>query len=75
MNQKRIEEIKEDYMLGLTYKEIENIFKSWMSGNYKNMSMQQITNMTQLYYNLFKEVPKWKNRGKLRYLMEHNLKT
>ena len=59
----------------LTYKEIENIFKSWMSGNYKNMSMQQITNMTQLYYNLFKEVPKWKNRGKLRYLMEHNLKT
>ena len=46
-----------------------------MSGNYKNMSMQQITNMTQLYYNLFKEVPKWKNRGKLRYLMEHNLKT
>ena len=59
----------------LTYKEIENIFKSWMSGNYKNMSMQQITNMTQLYYNLFKEVPKWKNHGKLRYLMEHNLKT
>lgn len=59
----------------LTYKEIENIFKSWMSGNYKNMSMQQITNMTQLYYDLFKEVPKWKNHGKLRYLMEHNLKT
>lgn len=57
----------------LTYEEIENIFKSWMSGNYKNMSIQQITNMSQLYYNLFKEVPKWKNHGKLRYLMEHNL--
>ena len=59
----------------LKYEEIENIFKSWMSGNYKNMSRQQITNMSQLYYDLFKEVPKWKNHGKLRYLMEHNLKT
>lgn len=59
----------------LTYKEIENIFKSWMSGNYKNMSMQQISNMSQLYYDLFKEVPKWRNHGKLRYLMEHNLQT
>ena len=59
----------------LTYKEIENIFKSWMSGNYKNMSMQQITNMTQLFYDLFKEVPKWKNHGKLRYLMEQKLQT
>ena len=59
----------------LTYKEIENIFKGWMASNYKNMSMQQITNMSQLYYDLFKEVPKWKNHGKLRYLMEQNLKT
>ena len=58
----------------LTYKEIENIFKSWMAGNYKNMSQMQITNMTQLFYDLFKEVPKWKNHGKLRYLMEQNLK-
>ena len=58
----------------LTYKEIENIFKGWMAGNYKNMSMQQITNMSQLYYDLFKEVPKWKNHGKLRWLMEQNLK-
>lgn len=58
----------------LTYKEIENIFKGWMAANYKNMSMQQITNMSQLYYNLFKEVPTWKNHGKLRWLMEQNLK-
>ena len=55
--------------------DIENSFKSWMAGNYKKMSMQQISNMSQLYYDLFKEVPKWKNHGKLRYLMEHNLKT
>lgn len=59
----------------LTYNEIENIFKGWMASNYKNMSMQQISNMSQLYYDLFKEVPKWKNHGKLRYLMEQNLKT
>ena len=59
----------------LTYNEIENIFKGWMASNYKNMSMQQITNMSQLYYDLFKEVPGWKNHGKLRWLMEHNLKT
>lgn len=59
----------------LTYKEIEDIFKGWMACNYKNMSMQQITNMSQLYYDLFKGVPKWKNHGKLRWLMEHNLKT
>lgn len=58
----------------ITYKEIENIFKGWMASNYKNMSMQQITNMTQLYYDLFREVPKWKNHGKLRWMMEHNLK-
>lgn len=55
--------------------EIENIFKSWMSSNYKVMSRLQISNMTQLYYDLFKEVPRWKNHGKLHWLMEHNLKT
>ena len=59
----------------LTYNEIENIFKSWMAGNYKNMSMQQISNMSQLYYNLFGRKVTWKNHGKLHYLMEHNLKT
>ncbi len=59
----------------LTYNEIENIFKGWMAANYKNMSRQQITNMSQLYYDLFKEVPTWKNHGKLRYLMEQDLKT
>lgn len=55
--------------------EIENSFKSWIASNYKVMSMQQIENMSQLYYDLFKEVPKWKKHGKLHYLMEHNLKT
>lgn len=59
----------------LKYEEIENIFKSWIASNYKNMSMQQITNMSQLYYDLFRRKITWKNHGKLRYLMEHNLKT
>lgn len=59
----------------LTINEIENIFKSWISGNYKNMSIQQISNMSQLYYDLFRRKIKWKNRGKLRFLMEQNLKT
>ncbi len=59
----------------LKYEEIENIFKSWMTANYKNMSMKQIENMSQLYYDLFRRKVKWKNRGKLRFLMEQNLKT
>lgn len=59
----------------ITIEDIENIFKSWMSSNYKIMSKMQISNMTQLYYDLFKEVPKWKNHSKLHWLMEHNLKT
>lgn len=61
----------------LTYKEIENMFKSWMASNYKNMSRLQIKNMTQLYYNLFGEVPKWNKQGygKLRWLMKQSLKT
>ena len=58
----------------LSYEEIENIFKSWMACNYKNMSMQQIANMSQLYYDLFRRKVKWKEHGKLRYLMERHLK-
>lgn len=59
----------------LTYDEIENTFKSWMAGNYKNMSRLQISNISQLYYDLFKRRVTWKNHGKLHWLMEQNLKT
>lgn len=59
----------------LSYGEIENSFKSWMAGNYKNMSRLQISNMSQLYYDLFKRRVTWKNHGKLHWLMEQNLKT
>lgn len=59
----------------LTHEEIENIFKGWMASNYKNMSKQQISNMSQLYYNLFGRKVLWKKHGRLRYLMEAQLKT
>ena len=59
----------------ITYTDIENIFKSWMSSNYKIMSKMQISNMYQLYYDLFGRRVKWKNHSKLHWLMEQNLKT
>ena len=59
----------------ITYTDIENIFKSWMSSNYKVMSKMQISNMYQLYYDLFGRRVKWKNHSKLHWLMEQNLKT
>ena len=59
----------------IAYTDIENIFKSWMSSNYKIMSKMQISNMYQLYYDLFGRRVKWKNHSKLHWLMEHNLKT
>ena len=59
----------------ITMDDIENIVKSWMSSNYKIMSKMQISNMYQLYYDLFGRRVKWKNHSKLHWLMEHNLKT
>ena len=61
----------------ITYSEIENIFKSWMCGNYKRMSHRQIYNMYQLYINLFGRKIKWpkKNYSRLRYLTEHKSPT
>lgn len=59
----------------ITIEDIENIFKGWMSSNYTIMSKMQISNMYQLYYDLFGRRVKWKNHSKLHWLMEHNLKT
>ena len=57
----------------ITYEEIENIFKSWLGGNYKRMSHRQIYNMTQLYISLFGEIPTWKKgHSRLRWMMEHS---
>ena len=57
----------------ITYEEIENIFKSWLGGNYKRMSHRQIYNMTDLYIRLFRRRPRWqKGHSRLRWLMEHS---
>ena len=61
----------------ITYSEIENIFKSWLGGNYKRMSHRQIYNMTDLYIRLFRRQPKWRKKhgtthSRLRWLMEHS---
>ena len=61
----------------ITLDEIENIFKGWISGNYKRMSHRQIYNMYQLYISLFGRKPKWKKKrrtthARLRWLMEHS---
>ena len=61
----------------ITLDEIENIFRSWICGNYKRMSHRQIFNMYQLYISLFERKPKWpkKNYSRLRWLTEHSSTT
>ena len=56
----------------ITYTEVENIYKSWICGNYKRMSWRQIYNIHQLYINLFRRNVKWRKHSKLRWLMEHS---
>ncbi len=57
----------------ITYDEVENIFRSWLGGNYKRMSHRQIYNMSDLYIRLFRRKVKWrKGHSRLRWLMEHS---
>lgn len=54
----------------MTYEEIENSFKSWLGGNWRRMSRQQISNLSLLFYQLFERRPTWKKgHGRLRWLM------
>ena len=54
----------------MTYDDVENSFKSWLGGNWKHMSRQQISNMSLLYFELFGRRPTWKKgHGRLRWLM------
>ena len=54
----------------MQYADIENSFKSWIGANYKRMSHQQISNITDLYIRLFRRLPTWKKGyGRLRWLM------
>ena len=56
----------------MPYADIENAFRSWFGNFYRYMSMRQIANLSELYQDLFKEVPTWRNHSKLRWLMEHS---
>ena len=60
----------------ITLDEVENIYKSWICGNWRRMSHRQIFNMHKLYIELFRRTPKWqtkhrRTRSRLRWLMEH----
>ena len=56
----------------VTMEEIDGYFRSWLSGNYKYMSRDQIYKMNSLYVKLFGRSVTWKRRhGRLRWLMAH----
>lgn len=44
----------------VTYENIKQSYKSWMGKYAKVMSKKQTRNMKKLYYELFKEDPRWK---------------
>lgn len=46
----------------MEYGDIENAFKGWIGGNWKNMSHQQLYNMNSLYKDLFGRSISWKKR-------------
>ena len=55
--------------------EIDECFRSWLGGNYKNMSKMQIYGIIRLYYKLFERRLTWKRKhGRLRWLTEQALK-
>lgn len=59
----------------ITYKEIEDNFKSWLCSYWKTMSNQQLYNMNALYKSLFGKEVKWKKKNsRLHWLMNHKLK-
>lgn len=54
----------------IDYETIEGCFRSWLGGNWRMMSRQQIKNMSGLYRDLFGKELTWKNiPGRLRWLM------
>lgn len=56
----------------VTMEEIDGYFRSWLSGNYKYMSRDQIYKMNSLYVKLFGRSITWKKgHGRLRWLMAH----
>lgn len=54
----------------IDYVSIENAFKSWLGGNFRRMSRRQIYELSQIYKQLFRRLPKWrKGHSRLRWLM------
>lgn len=59
----------------MSQEDIDECFRSWLGGNYKNMSKMQIYGIIRLYYTLFERRPTWqKKHGRLRWLTEQALK-
>ena len=56
----------------MTYQDVEDAFKSWLTLNYKVMSQQQIRNLYTIYKELFGREIRWKN-SRLRYLTGQSL--
>ncbi len=60
----------------MDYATVEDSFKSWLGGNWKNMSHRQIYNMNSLYKELFGKEVKWKKgHSRLHWLMVHSCST
>ena len=56
----------------VTIEEIDGYFRSWLSGNYKYMSRDQIYDVNSLYVKLFGRSVTWKKgHGRLHWLMAH----
>ena len=54
----------------MSYEDVENAFKSWLGTHWKLMSMQQIANMADLYFQLYGRIPTWKKgHSRLHWLM------
>jgi hypothetical protein len=53
----------------MIYEEVENDWKSWISGHWKYMSNKQISNLGRLYFGLFGRRATWKKHGRLRWLL------
>ncbi len=60
----------------MTMDDIEGCFRSWLGGNWRVMSRQQIMNMSSLYRELFGKDVTWKKiPGRLRWLMAQQSRT
>lgn len=56
----------------LTDEAIDDAFRSWLGSFFHYLTHGQITDLSRLYYKLFRRIPEWKKRhSKLHWLMVH----